>query len=202
MLASITAATERASRRNGPRLSACAAKDTREGNEPGRSEGRGRSLAGAEAIPGESTEPGAIGGCCSDSSVGRKRLLRNRRHAPRPRERRDGIHFGHRDTSLVHLVRGASTTCGLLHRQVAKPMPVGREEQRLGGLGKCQDGPQYHFGPVGHDGAMISPEAMMLYCDVKLRYRALDDLNELVSLEIKGDTSVTASMGFGTVTVG
>jgi hypothetical protein len=57
------------------------------------------------------------------------------------------------------------------------------------------------MGPMGPDG-MESPEAMIMFCDVSLRYPSYwQDLSELVDLEIKGDASVVARLGSGTVTV-
>ncbi len=67
--------------------------------------------------------------------------------------------------------------------------------------GKCRGGPDYQMGPMGTDG-MESPEAMIMFCDVSLRYQSYwQDLSELVDLEIKGDASVVARLGSGTVTV-
>jgi hypothetical protein len=67
--------------------------------------------------------------------------------------------------------------------------------------GKCRGGPDYQMGPMGPDG-MQSPEAMIMSCDVSLRYQSFrQDLSELVDLEIKGDGNVVATLGGGTVTV-
>jgi hypothetical protein len=68
--------------------------------------------------------------------------------------------------------------------------------------GKCHDGPHYQLGPLGAGGVVFSPEAMLLSCDLPLRYvDAMKDLSLVVRLHLLGDGSVTADMSFGKVTV-
>ena len=68
--------------------------------------------------------------------------------------------------------------------------------------GECQDGPHYQFGPVDEKGSMKSPEAMVLHCDVSMKYLStMKNLTYVANLEIKGDGGVTGKMGFGTVNV-
>jgi hypothetical protein len=68
--------------------------------------------------------------------------------------------------------------------------------------GKCQDGPHYLMGAIGADGAMISPESMVLTCGVRLRYvSTMKDLDSLLNITIRGDGTLGAEMGFGKATI-